>query len=206
MSVGTLLRSMPRRRWSAGTAALLVGVTLLASGCQKDDTLAADPLDNASKSCGLLSDASLKSLTGGTKVKASGEIGSAETRANGGMKCQVYDAATGKPLLVISVNDVPEGSTNASMRAMVLKERTSIPGCTTRANLPDSGSLCAQADQTLAAAATPKRLIRFVATQRGTHSPDSGQRCQAHRRGGHPRRQVRRSALVSRPDPVGPRG
>ena len=36
---------------------------------------------------------------------------------------------------------------------------------TTRANLPDSGYLCAQADQTLAAAAMPKRLIRVVATR-----------------------------------------
>ncbi len=144
--------------------ALLAGVALLAGGCHKDDPKTADPLDNPSKSCGLLSDASLTSLTGGTKVKASGEIGSAETRANGGMKCQVYDAATGKPLLVISVNDVPEGSTNAAIQAMVLKERTSIPGCTARANLPDSGYLCAQADQTMAAAATPKRLIRVLAT------------------------------------------
>jgi hypothetical protein len=146
-------------------AALLAGVVLLTGACQKDDTKAAGTLDNPSKSCGLLSAASLKSLTGGTRVKASGQIGSAETRAHGGMKCHVYDAATGKPLLLISVNDVPKGSTNASFSAMVLKERTSIPGCAVRANLPDSGYLCAQADETLAAAAMPKRLIRFVATR-----------------------------------------
>lgn len=165
MPVRAHFQSMPRRRRAAGTAALLAGVAVLACGCQKDETKAEDPLDNASKSCGLLSDASLTSLTGGTKVKASGQIGSAETRANGGIKCQVYDASTGKPLLVISVNDVSQGSTNAANSAKVLKERTSIPGCTVRATLPDSGYLCAQPDQTLAAAAMPKRLVRVVATR-----------------------------------------
>jgi hypothetical protein len=164
MADRALFQSMPHRRQAAGAAALLAGVALLAGGCQQNDQKAADPLNNPSTSCGLLSDASLKSLTGGTKVKASGQIGSAKARADGGMKCQVYDAATGKPLLVISVNDVPEGSTNASIRATVLKERTSTPGCTVRANLPHSGYLCAQADETLAAAATPKRLIRVLAT------------------------------------------
>ncbi len=166
MAVRARFRSTPPRPWAAaGSAGLLAAVALLAAGCQQDDKASADPVAGSSKSCGLLSDSSLKSLTGGTKVRSSGQIGSAEARANGGMKCQVFDAATGKPLLVISVNDVPKGSTNASFRAMVVKERTSIPGCTTRANLPDDGYLCAQADQTLAAAATPKRLIRFLATR-----------------------------------------
>jgi hypothetical protein len=165
MAARGLFQSMPHRRRAAGAAALLAGVALLAGGCHKDDTKTADPLHNPSTSCGLLSGGSLKSLTGETLVKASGQIGSAKTRATGGMKCQVYDASTGKPLLVISVNDVPEGSTNASIRAMVLKERTSTPGCTVRANLSDSGYLCAQADQTLAAAAMPKRLIRVLATR-----------------------------------------
>jgi hypothetical protein len=165
MAVRARLRSTRPRPWAtAATAALVAAVALLTGGCQQGDKASAhDP--ETSTSCGLLSVSSLKDLTGGTKVKSSGQIGSAEARANGGMKCQVFDAATGKPLLVISVNDVPKGSTNASFRAMVVKERTSIPGCTTRANLPDDGYLCAQADQTLAAAATPKRLIRFLATR-----------------------------------------
>jgi hypothetical protein len=43
---------------------VLAGVALLASGCHKDDPKFVDQLNNPSKSCGLLSKASLTSLTG----------------------------------------------------------------------------------------------------------------------------------------------
>jgi hypothetical protein len=104
-------------------------------------------------------------LTGRTPVETGGQMVSHDLRANGGLNCVVFDAATGKTILQIGVNDTSEHNTRAAIRQLVLKERKSIPHCVTRATLRNSGYLCAQADQTLAAVAMPKRLIRFFATR-----------------------------------------
>ena len=88
-----------------------------------------------------------------------------DLRANGGLNCVVFDAATGKTILQITVSDTSEHNTRAAIRRLVRKERKSIPHCVARATLPNSGYLCAQTDLTIAAAALPKRLIRFFATR-----------------------------------------
>ncbi len=150
------------RRWVAALAG--AGCLALTAGCMfggSDD----DSHRARSESCGLLSASSLKELTGDTKVKTGGRMASHDVRADVGLNCVIFDAATGKTILQITVSDTSDHSTGAAIRQLVLKERKTIPHCDDHATLPDSGYFCAQADQTLAAAAKPKRLIRFTATR-----------------------------------------
>lgn len=153
------------RRWVAVLATL--GCLALVGGCMFGGGTDDDRSDGSHKSpsCGLLSSDSLNELTGGTPVSTGGRMVSHEVRASNGLDCVVYDAATGKTILQISVNDTSERNTFAAIRKVVLKDRKSIPHCVRRATLPHNGFFCAQADQTLTAAALPKRLVRLTATR-----------------------------------------
>ena len=157
-------RLLTSRRLVAAAAA--TGCLALVSGCMfggGSDEASAE--SHRSASCGLLSSSSLKELTGGTPVKTGGEMLSHDLRANGGLNCVVFDAATGKTILQIGVVDASDHTSAASLRRQVVKEGKQIPHCKTRASLPHSGYLCVQADQALAAAAMPKRKVSFFATR-----------------------------------------
>ena len=157
-------RLLTSRRLVAAAAA--AGCLALVSGCMfggGSDEASAE--SHRSASCGLLSSSSLKELTGGTPVKTGGRMLSHDLRANGGLNCVVFDAATGKTLLQIGVVDASDHTSAAALRRRVVKEGKQIPHCKTRASLPHSGYLCVQADQALAAAAMPKRKVSFFATR-----------------------------------------
>ena len=152
-----------RRLVAAGAAAgciALLGGCMFGSGSDKGSSES-----HRSASCGLLSSSSLKKLTGGTPVKTGGEMVSHRLRANGGLNCVVFDAATGKTILQITVVDTSGHTSPATIRRRVVKEGKQIPHCKTRATLPHSGYLCVQADQAIAAAAMPKRLVSFFGTR-----------------------------------------
>ncbi len=156
-------RLLKSRRLVAALA--VAGCLALLGGCMFGGSDDDSDGSHRSKSCGLLSSSSLKELTGDTPVKTGGRMASHEARANGGLNCVVFDEATGKTILQITVSDTSEHNTPAAIRRLLLKERKSIPHCVTRATLPNSGYLCAQDDQTIAAAAMPNRLVRLTATR-----------------------------------------
>jgi hypothetical protein len=154
---------MPHRLVAAlaatGCLALLSGC-MFGSGSDKDSGES-----HRSASCGLLSSSSLRQLTGDTPVETGGKMVSHRLRANGGLDCVIFDAATGKTILQISVVDTSDHTSAATMRRRMVKEGRQIPHCKTRATLPHHGYLCVQDDQALAAAAMPKRSVRFFATR-----------------------------------------
>jgi hypothetical protein len=144
---------------ATGCLALLSGC-MFGSGSDKDSGES-----HRSDSCGLLSSSSLKELTGGTPVKTGGEMASHQLRANGGLHCVIFDAATGKTILQIGVVDTSDHTSAATLRRRVVEEGKQIPHCKTRAALPHNGYLCVQAGQAIAAAAMPKRSVSFFATR-----------------------------------------
>lgn len=147
------------------TALAVAGCLALLSGCTFGGSDDDSDGSHRSESCGLLSSSSLKELTGDTPVKTGGEMVSHRLRANGGLNCVVFDAATGKTILQIGVVDTSDRTSAAAIRRRVIKEGKQIPHCKTRATLPHSGYLCIQADQAIAAAAMPKRMVSFFGTR-----------------------------------------
>jgi hypothetical protein len=114
--------------------------------------------------CGLVSEETLRTLTGETKVTALGSMVSAEQRQLSGLKCQVADASTADLLVRINVVDADGEADARAQAALVSKEGRSVRDCVTREPLPNGGYLCAWADETVAAVAMPDRLIRVIAS------------------------------------------
>lgn len=156
-----LLTSRPLVAAAAAASALaMLSGCMFGTGSDKDSGQS-----HRSASCGLLSSSSLKELTGDTPVETGGQMVSHRLRAGGGLNCVIFDAATGKTILQITVVDSSEGTSAATLRRRVIKEAKQIPHCKTRATLPHSGYLCVQADQAIAAAAMPKRSVSFFGTR-----------------------------------------
>jgi hypothetical protein len=152
------------RRWIAAVAA--TGLLALVSGCMFGSGSDKDSGEaHRSASCGLLSSSSLKELTGGTPVETASHMVSHQMRADGGLNCVIFDAATGKTILQIGVVDTSDRVSAAALRRRVIKEGKQIPHCKVRATLPHSGYLCVQAGQAIAAAVMPHRKVSFFGTR-----------------------------------------
>jgi hypothetical protein len=154
---------MTRRLVAALAAA---GCLSLLSGCMFG--LGSDGKDSGeshrSDSCGLLSASSLHELTGDTPVRTGGKMVPRRLRTTG-LNCVIFDAATGKTILQITVVDASEHASAATLRRRVIKESKQIPHCKTRATLPHDGYLCVQVDQAIASMAMPKRSVSLFGTR-----------------------------------------